>query len=114
MTKPSSKSQQHSKSPKRSNSKNHGTPDKRRGMTKYDRVLGMLRTRRGTTIAAMSKATDWQPHTVRGFLTGIVKKKLGLTLTSENTKSGRIYRIPIAKPSAPSRSVAVQQERSDA
>jgi hypothetical protein len=113
MKKRSSKSQQHSKSPKRSNSKNHVTPSKRRGMTKHDRVLGLLRTKRGTTIAAISKVTGWQPHSVRAFLRGLLKKKLGLTLTSEKTKSGRIYRILVAKPSTSSRSVAQQQERND-
>ena len=68
--------------------------------TKHDRVLGLLRSKGGTTIAAISKATDWQPHSVRGFFAGVVKKKLGLTLESEKTKSGRIYRIVRAKTSA--------------
>ena len=67
--------------------------------TKHDRVLGLLRTKDGTTIAAISKVTGWQPHSVRGFFAGVVKKKLGLTLASEKTKSGRIYRIVRAKTS---------------
>jgi hypothetical protein len=46
------------------------------------------------TIAAIVRTTGWQPHSVRGFLAGVIKKKLQLTLTSEKTKSGRIYRIP--------------------
>ena len=77
--------------------------------SKHDRVLGLLRAKGGTTIAAISKTMGWQPHSVRGFLTGVVKKKLGLTLTSEKTKSGRIYRIVATKPSAPSRSATVMQ-----
>ena len=68
--------------------------------TKHDRVLGLLQARGGTTIAAISKVTGWQPHSVRGFFAGIVKKKLGMTLESEKTKSGRIYRIVRAKSSA--------------
>ena len=76
------------------------------GTTKHDRVLGLLRAKGGTTIAAISKVTGWQPHSVRGFFAGVVKKKLGLTLESEKTKSGRIYRIVGTKTSAPSLSAS--------
>jgi hypothetical protein len=37
--------------------------------------------------------TDWQQHSVRGFLAGIVRKKLGLNLVSDQTDKGRVYRI---------------------
>ena len=72
------------------------------GISKHDRVLGLLRSKGGTTIAAISKATGWQPHSVRGFFAGVVKKKLGLTLESKKTKPGRIYCIVGMKPSLPS------------
>jgi GH25 family lysozyme M1 (1,4-beta-N-acetylmuramidase) len=39
------------------------------------------------------KVTDWQQHSARGFLAGIVRKKLDLNLVSEPTDKGRIYRI---------------------
>jgi hypothetical protein len=86
------------------------------GTTKHDRVVGLLRAKGGTTIAAISKATGWQPHSVRGFFAGVVKKKLGLTLESEKTKSGRIYRIVRAKTSAsaPSPSPSGTAEQRDA
>jgi hypothetical protein len=38
-------------------------------------------------------ATEWQQHSVRGFLAGVVRKKLGLDLVSEQTDKGRVYRI---------------------
>ena len=84
------------------------------GTTKHDRVLGLLRSRGGTTIAAISKVTGWQPHSVRGFFAGVVKKKLGLTRESEKTKSGRIYRIMRAKSSAPSPSALGNAEQAEA
>jgi Protein of unknown function (DUF3489) len=61
--------------------------------TKHARIIAMLRTPAGATIAAIVKATDWQQHSVRGFLAGIVRKKLGLNLVSELTDKGRVYRI---------------------
>lgn len=114
MTKPSSMSQQGSKSPKRPNLKKQGKPHKHSGMTKHDRVLGLLRAKAGATIATISKATGWQPHSVRGFLAGVVKKKLGLILTSEKAGSGRIYHVLGSKPSVSTRSPSMPQERTDA
>jgi hypothetical protein len=73
-----------------SQAKKSGT---RRGATKHDQVLALLRAKRGATISALAKATGWQPHSVRGFLAGVVKRKLGLSLVSEKTDAGRIYRI---------------------
>ena len=73
--------------------------------TKHARVIAMLRTTAGTTILAIVKATDWQQHSVRGFLAGVVRKKLGLNLVSELTDKGRVYRIKDgnAAPSSTSR-----------
>ena len=67
--------------------------------TKHARIIAMLRSSAGATIAAMMTATDWQQHSVRGFLAGVVRKKLGLNLISEQSEKGRIYRIKDGKSS---------------
>jgi hypothetical protein len=63
------------------------------GHSKHDRILALLRRSAGTTIASLMAATGWQQHSVRGFLAGVVRKKLGLDLVSEQTDKGRIYWI---------------------
>jgi hypothetical protein len=67
--------------------------------TKHSRIVAMLWAPAGATIAAIMTATDWQQHSVRGFLAGVVRKKLGLDLTSEQTDKGRVYRIKDGKAS---------------
>src|ERR1700730_13900926 len=63
-------------------------------VTKRERVLTMLSQPEGASIAEMMQATDWQQHSVRGFLAGTVKKKLGFPLTSSKPNDGaRRYRI---------------------
>jgi hypothetical protein len=68
--------------------------------TKHARIIAMLRAPAGATVAAIMTATEWQPHSVRGFLAGVVRKKLGLNLVSEQTDKGRIYRIKDGKASS--------------
>lgn len=53
----------------------------------------LLQRPMGATVPQMTEATGWLPHSVRGFIAGTVKKKLGLTVTSEKTQTGRTYRI---------------------
>jgi hypothetical protein len=52
-------------------------------------IIAMLRAPGGV----MARAAKWQPHSVRGFLAGVVRKKLGLTLVSADGENARVYRI---------------------
>src|SRR6266404_3640124 len=61
--------------------------------SKQDEVIAMLRRSEGATVDEVASATGWQRHTVRGVLSGTLKKKLGLTLASAKEERGRVYRI---------------------
>jgi len=61
--------------------------------SKQARVIAMLQSPTGTTIAAVMKATGWQRHSVRGFLAGVVRKRLELKLASKKVNGNRIYQI---------------------
>lgn len=65
--------------------------------SKQAALLDLLKRPAGATIAALSKASGWQQHSVRGFLAGVVRKKLGLELVSAVEADQRIYRIVAAK-----------------
>jgi hypothetical protein len=63
-------------------------------ITKRERILTLLSQPAGASIEEMMQATNWQQHSVRGFLAGTVKKKLGFALTSLKPDDGvRRYRI---------------------
>ena len=61
--------------------------------SKQSRVIAMLQSPQGATIAAMMKATDWQQHSVRGFLAGVVRKRLKLKLSSKRVDGNLVYQI---------------------
>lgn len=62
--------------------------------TKTHQILGQLRRAHGATIVDLSKTTGWQAHSVRGFLSGTIKKKMGFVVVSEKDGKGlRRYRI---------------------
>jgi hypothetical protein len=63
--------------------------------TKQASLIAMLRAPDGATIAEIMAATGWQSHTVRGAMSGALKKKLGLEVTSEKVEDrGRVYKLP--------------------
>jgi len=103
MTKSKSKSKASTRSAARTTSKSK--PRSRSALSKtstrpdskHAHILAMLRTPAGATVAAIMTATEWQQHSVRGFLAGVVRKKLGLNLVSESTDKGRVYRIKDSK-----------------
>jgi hypothetical protein len=68
--------------------------ERERANTKQAKVIAMLKRPAGATVEQIVKATDWQPHTVRGFFAGALKKRLGIEVTSEATEEGkRVYGI---------------------
>ena len=70
------------------------TTDAAPRQTKQQIMTDLLRRDDGATIAEMAEATGWQSHTVRGAMSGALKKKLRLEITSEKTEErGRVYRI---------------------
>ena len=67
---------------------------KQRRISKTETILSLLERAKGTSLDEIMKATGWQAHSVRGFLSGAVKKKLRLKLMSEENDEGlRRYRI---------------------
>ena len=65
-----------------------------RAGTKQAQIIAMLKRPEGATIAEMVEATSWQSHTVRGSVSGALKKKLGLPITAEKVEGrGTVYRI---------------------
>ena len=108
MTKPKSKPKAVPRSPSRKASKPKSgarpalasAKTAARSNTKHARIIAMLRMPAGATIAAIMTATEWQQHSIRGFLAGVVRKKLGLNLVSDQTDKGRVYRIRDGKASS--------------
>ena len=69
-----------------------------RGSTKQAIMIEMLKRPKGATIEQMTTRTGWQAHSVRGAISGTLKKKLGLVVTSEKPEEGpRRYRIQAGK-----------------
>ena len=62
--------------------------------SKAAKILDLLKRPEGATLAAIMKATSWQAHSVRGFLSGTIRKKLGLAVTSTKAEDGeRTYSV---------------------
>jgi hypothetical protein len=69
-------------------------PKAARGGSKTAKILDLLKRPGGATCKELMKATGWLPHSVRGFLSGTVRKKMGLTVTSAKGEEGdRTYSV---------------------
>lgn len=88
---PKSKGQLSRRTPNRNSAK---TPKSTSPNTKHAKIIALLGSSAGATIAALIKATGWQQRSVRGFLAGVVRKKLKHNLVSEReADNDRVYRI---------------------
>jgi hypothetical protein len=85
------------KAPAASEGSTHKPP---RPDSKAAKVIYLLGQPEGTTVAQLSEATGWLPHSVRGFMAGALKKKHGVLLASEPAEGGRVYRIALEQAAA--------------
>jgi hypothetical protein len=66
--------------------------------TKQNQIINLLQRQKGATIAELTKLSGWQEHSMRGFMSGTLKKRMGLNIVSEkSTKGTRRYRISGSK-----------------
>jgi hypothetical protein len=77
--------------------------------SKQDRIVALLQRPDGATLDALVKVTQWQKHSVRGFLAGTVRKKLKLPLLSEKIDGVRTYRIGTGKAAKSKRTSAARK-----
>ncbi len=68
---------------------------KMRGESKQAMLTTLLKRPGGATIDEMAKVTGWQRHSVRGVISGVLKKRFGLSISSEKEERGRVYRIAV-------------------
>lgn len=61
--------------------------------TKQSALVKLLQRPAGATVEEMAKAAGWQNHSIHGVISGVLKKRLGLAITSAKEKRGRVYRI---------------------
>lgn len=61
--------------------------------TKQKRMIAMLKRAESATIEQLAKTLQWQPHTVRSTISGVLKKRLSLSVTSQKEEGDRVYRI---------------------
>ncbi len=91
---PKQRSRRAERKPSGSKPKGRMLPPAVRPGTKQALLIDLLTRKKGTTIEEIVEATGWQPHSVRGAISGALKKRLGLAVTSDPIEGrGRVYRI---------------------
>jgi Protein of unknown function (DUF3489) len=83
---------------------------KPRADSKQEKIVDLLRQPEGASIAAIAKAAGWQEHSVRGFFAGVVRKRLGLKLSSTKVDDARVYKIAAGQQERP-KPQQVEQQR---
>jgi hypothetical protein len=83
--------------------------DRIKSDSKQDKIVALLQRPKGATLDALVKETQWQKHSVRGFLAGTVRRKLKLPLLSEKIDGVRTYRIGTAKAAKSKRTSAARR-----
>jgi hypothetical protein len=66
-------------------------------LTKQDQVIALMRRAKGTTLPDIIALTGWQPHSVRGFISAVVRKRLMLNVVTDRTPKG-VLRYRVSKP----------------
>ncbi len=91
---PKQRSRRAERKPSGAKPKGRTSPAAVRSGTKQALMIDLLKRKKGATIEEIVEATGWQPHSVRGAISGALKKKLGLAVTSDPIEGrGRVYRI---------------------
>lgn len=92
--KPSKKASPPKKGTKAPKKATKAKPEGARQGSKTEKVLELLKRSGGATLGEIMKATDWQAHSVRGFISGTLGKKMGLKVESAKNEGGeRVYSI---------------------
>ena len=78
---------------KRSSASKPKSATAKRATTKTEKVIALLRRPEGATLKALVTATGWQPHSVRGFISAQISKRMGLRVKSFTREGQRVYRI---------------------
>ena len=82
-------------------SKSVSTRTQKIRISKQDIIIRLLRRGKGATLVELTKATDWQEHSIRGFFSGTLRKKLALNIESKKCGKGfRRYRIVEIEPTS--------------